>query len=154
MELSTHMKTLETLNTLFQRDLDKLIAELKAYDENLLWAIEDGVLNSGGNLALHLNGNLQHFIGAVLGETGFVRERDKEFSLKDVPVEDIIADVEVTKNVIEETLLRKLNESNLDDIYPVKIRPEEFTVRAFLFHLYGHLSWHLGHINYLRRIIS
>ncbi len=148
------MDTLNTLNSLFQRDLNKLIEELKAYDENLLWTVQDGVLNSGGNLALHLNGNLQHFIGAVLGETGYVRERDKEFSLKNVPVADIMEDVEVTKKVIEATLLKKLDETKLDDIYPVKIRPEEFTVRAFLFHLYGHLSWHLGHINYLRRIVE
>ncbi|MEM8895668.1 MAG: DUF1572 family protein [Bacteroidota bacterium] len=148
------MKTLETLNALFQRDLNKLIEELKAYDEKLLWEVKDGVLNSGGNLALHLNGNLQYFIGTVLGETGYVRERDKEFSLKNVPVADIIKDVEVTKKVIADTLLQKLDETKLDDTYPVKIRPEEFTVRAFLFHLYGHLSWHLGHINYLRRMIG
>ncbi|MEQ9301284.1 MAG: DUF1572 family protein [Cyclobacteriaceae bacterium] len=148
------MDTLKTLNTLFQRDLDKLIVELEAYQGHELWEVKKGIKNSGGNLALHLNGNLQHFIGAVLGETGFVRERDKEFSLKDVPVGDIIKDVEVTKKVIEDTLLNKLETSNLDDIYSVKIRPEEFTVGAFLFHLYGHLSWHLGHINYLRRMIA
>lgn len=147
------MDTLKTLNTLFQRDLDKLIAELEAYDERHLWQVKEGVINSGGNIALHLNGNLQHFIGTVLGETGFVRERDKEFSSKDVPVRNIIQDVNVTKKVIEDTLLNKLVTSNLDDIYPVKIRPEEFKVGAFLFHLYGHLSWHLGHINYLRRMI-
>ncbi len=148
------MDTLKTLNSLFQRDLDKLLGELEAYDERHLWQTKEGVINSGGNIALHLNGNLQHFIGAVLGETGYVRERDKEFSLKGVPVQDIIKDVGVSKKVIENTLLNKLEESNLDDIYPVKIRPEEFTVGAFLLHLYGHLSWHLGHINYLRRMIA
>ncbi|CAN0596551.1 unnamed protein product, partial [Laminaria digitata] len=98
------MDTLKTLNTLFQRDLDKLIAELEAYDERHLWQVKEGVINSGGNIALHLNGNLQHFIGTVLGETGFVRERDKEFSSKDVPVRNIIQDVNVTKKVIEDTL--------------------------------------------------
>ncbi|MEQ8715307.1 MAG: DUF1572 family protein [Cyclobacteriaceae bacterium] len=148
------MDTLKTLNALFQRDLDKLLGELETYDERHLWQTKEGVINSGGNIALHLNGNLQHFIGAVLGETGYVRERDKEFSLKGVPVQDIIKDVRVTKKVVEDTLLNKLEESNLDDIYPVKIRPEEFTVGAFLLHLYGHLSWHLGHINYLRRMIA
>ncbi len=148
------MDTLKTLNSLFQRDLDKLLGELEAYDERHLWQIKEGIINSGGNIALHLNGNLQHFIGAVLGETGYVRERDKEFSLKGVPVQDIIKNVRITKKVVEDTLLNKLEESNLDDIYPVKIRPEEFTVGAFLLHLYGHLSWHLGHINYLRRILA
>ncbi len=148
------MDTLKTLNSLFQRDLDKLLGELEAFDERHLWQIKEGIINSGGNIALHLNGNLQHFIGAVLGETGYVRERDKEFSLKGVPVQDIIKDVRITKKVVEDTLLNKLEESNLDDIYPVKIRPGEFTVGAFLLHLYGHLSWHLGHINYLRRILA
>lgn len=148
------MDTLKTLNALFQRDLDKLLVELEAFDERHLWQIKEGIINSGGNIALHLNGNLQHFIGAVLGETGYVRERDKEFSRKGVPVQDIIKDVRITKEVVEDTLLNKLEESNLNGIYPVKIRPEEFTVGAFLLHLYGHLSWHLGHINYLRRILA
>jgi hypothetical protein len=148
------MDTLKTLNALFQRDLDKLIVELEAYHDQGLWEVKEGINNSGGNLALHLNGNLQYFIGTVLGETGFVRDREKEFSLKDIPLAEIVADVNVTKKVIEETLLKKLVADRLDDTYPVKIRPEEFTVGAFLLHLYGHLTHHSGQINYLRRIIS
>lgn len=147
------MDTLKTLNTLFQRELDKLIVELEAYDGKGLWEVKEGINNSGGNLALHLNGNLQHFIGAILGDTGYVRERDNEFSLKDVPIAEIIANVQVTKKVVEETLLEKMDGSHLDDIYPVKIRPEEFTVGTFLLHLHGHLTYHLGQINYHRRLV-
>jgi uncharacterized damage-inducible protein DinB len=147
------MDTLGTLNTLFQRELDKLILELEAYDDTELWHVKPGINNSGGNLALHLNGNLQHFIGTVLGKTDFERQRDLEFSLKDVAVQRIIADVQMTKKVIAETLMEKLEASDLDNIYPVKIRPEEFTVGMFLLHLYGHLTYHLGQINYHRRIV-
>lgn len=148
------MDTLGTLNTLFQRELDKLITELESYEDSTLWVVKPGVNNSGGNLALHLNGNLQHFIGAVLGNTEFVRKRELEFSLKDVPVQQIIADVHMTKKVLAETLLEKLEASDLDNTYPVKIRPEEFTVGAFLLHLYGHLTYHLGQVNYHRRMVG
>jgi hypothetical protein len=148
------MDTLGTLNTLFQRELDKLITELESYEASTLWVVKPGVNNSGGNLALHLNGNLQHFIGAVLGNTEFVRKRELEFSLKDVPVQQIIADVHMTKKVLAETLLEKLEASDLDNTYPVKISPEEFTVGAFLLHLYGHLTYHLGQVNYHRRMVG
>jgi hypothetical protein len=71
---------------IFERDLNKLLQEINLYkDENSLWQIKEGIGNSGGNLCLHLMGNLNHFMGAVLGGTGYVREREKEFSLKNIP---------------------------------------------------------------------
>ena len=71
---------LQTLSSFFRKDLSKLIGEIDLYkNETDLWKIKDGISNSGGNLTLHLIGNLNHFIGATLGNTGYVRERDKEF---------------------------------------------------------------------------
>ena len=78
---------INTLLQLFQRDLEKLKTEISSYkDEKKIWVISGEVKNSAGNLCLHLCGNLQHFIGAVLGNSGYVRNRDAEFTRKNVPV--------------------------------------------------------------------
>ncbi|HEY5407636.1 MAG TPA: hypothetical protein VIJ92_11120 [Ginsengibacter sp.] len=75
-----------TIAALFERDINKLIEEINLYkNEEDIWKIKEGISNSSGNLTLHLLGNLNHFIGATLGNTGYVRERDKEFSLKNIP---------------------------------------------------------------------
>ena len=72
----------ETLIKLFKRDLGKLKEEVDSYqNEANLWIVTNDVSNSAGNLCLHLVGNLNHFIGAVLGDSGYVRQRDLEFSL-------------------------------------------------------------------------
>ena len=87
----------ETLIALFKRDLNKLKAEIELYkSESNLWLLEKGINNTAGNLALHLIGNLNHFIGAVLGNTGYVRQRDLEFSLKDAPIIEILKQINET----------------------------------------------------------
>ena len=62
-------------------------------NEEDVWKIKEGISNSAGNLTLHLLGNLNHFIGATLGNTGYVRERDKEFSLKNIPRIQLVEDL-------------------------------------------------------------
>jgi len=105
----------DTLIKLFKRDLNKLIDELNLYkDESNLWKQEGLVSNSAGNLCLHLVGNLNHFIGATLGNTGYVRQRDLEFVNKNVPVSDIKNQVEETITMVEKTLL-KLTEVDLQE---------------------------------------
>lgn len=95
----------DTLIKLFKRDLNKLIDELDLYkDESNLWKQEGLVSNSAGNLCLHLIGNLNHFIGATLGNTGYVRQRDLEFSNKNVPVSEMKKQVAETITMVEKTL--------------------------------------------------
>lgn len=147
---------LEALAGLFERDLDKLVAELQAYpDENSVWAVQDGVLNSGGTLALHLSGNLSQFIGLDLGGIAYQRDRDAEFSRRNVPRSELIAGLEETRKRVGLTL-RTLDPARLTDVHP-NLPPSyapDMTNEAFLLHLYGHLNWHLGQVNYLRRMVT
>ncbi len=67
----------------FETGLNKLRNEVEEYgSDEAFWSIPDGVANSAGNLCLHLLGNLNHYVGAKLGETGYVRDRPSEFSSK------------------------------------------------------------------------
>ena len=94
----------ETLNELFERDLQKLKTEINLYkDEDNLWVIKEGISNSAGNLCLHLIGNLNHFIGATLGNSGYVRHRDDEFNLKNIPRQDLIINIDNCMLIVNNT---------------------------------------------------
>ena len=104
----------KVLAELYERDLDKLRTEITSYENEAdLWKTSDGISNSSGNLCLHLNGNLKHFFGAVLGETGYVRDRDAEFANKEIPRSEMLADIDATKNIVLSTLAN-LTEEDLD----------------------------------------
>ncbi|MCU0407234.1 MAG: DUF1572 family protein [Ignavibacteriaceae bacterium] len=104
---------IETLTQLFLRDLEKLKTEISSFkDEKKIWELSGDIKNSAGNLCLHLCGNLQHFIGAVLGNSGYVRNRDAEFSRKNVTIRDLVAEIELTSKVLQETFV-KLSEDDL-----------------------------------------
>ena len=143
----------EILSELFERDLIKLKSEIEQYpDEADLWKKPGEVPNSAGNLCLHLNGNLQHFIGATLGDTGYVRDREAEFSSTDVPRETMLADIDTTLSVVRSTLA-KLTDADLAANYPIEPFGHTMTTGWFLVHLATHLTWHLGQINYHRRVL-
>ena len=145
---------IEALKQLFIRDLEKLKAEISSYtSEQNLWKIKGTVNNSGGNLALHICGNLQHFIGATLGNTGYVRNREAEFSRKNVPIRELVAEIELTIKVVQKTL-SELKEDVLQKKYPIDVFGYEVTTEFFLTHLTTHLTYHLGQINYHRRLIE
>jgi hypothetical protein len=142
------------LSELFERDLRKLVTEISLYDaESTLWEIRPGIANSAGNLCLHLIGNLQHFIGAVLGNSGYIRHREQEFSQKNVPREKLLRDLEDTLNVVKNTL-EHLSHADFEHIYPLEREGQFVTNGYMLTHLYGHLNYHLGQINYHRRLIQ
>ena len=144
---------LSSLSALFERDLNKLMNEISLYrNEADLWKISDGISNSGGNLTLHLIGNLNHFIGAILGNTGYVRDRDKEFSLKSIAISQLIDDLKNTSGVITNTLTA-LSQDDLEKDFPVAIGGEISSTSFILLHLLSHLSYHLGQINYHRRLV-
>ncbi|NRB84280.1 MAG: DinB family protein [Winogradskyella sp.] len=144
----------DTLIKLFKRDLNKLIDELDLYkDESNLWKQEGLVSNSAGNLCLHLIGNLNHFIGATLGNTGYVRQRDLEFSNKNVPVSEMKKQVAETITMVEKTL-SMLAEVDLQAEYRRNPFEDDMTTEYFLTHLALHLAYHLGQINYHRRLLD
>ena len=137
----------------FERGLDQLSLELSLYkNEKDMWMIKEGISNSSGNLAAHLVGNLNHFIGKTLGNTNYVRERDKEFSVKDVPREQLINEIRETSAMIKNTL-PKLSAEDLKKNFPLTIGKQTFTTENMLLHLVGHLNYHLGQVNYHRRMI-
>jgi hypothetical protein len=144
----------EVLAELYERDLAKLKDEIGLYeDEADLWKKPGEIPNSAGNLCLHINGNLQHFFGAVLGGTGYVRNRDAEFSSVDIPRERLLAGVDTTISVIASTL-DGLNDDDFKANYPIEVFGKPMTTGFFLTHLAVHLNWHLGQINYHRRVVS
>lgn len=144
---------IETLKSLFNRDLNKLKVEIESYqNESQIWAIDKNISNSAGNLCLHLIGNLNTYIGAELGKTGYVRNRPLEFSLKDIPRSELISKIDETILVVD-TTLDSLTEAGLKAIYPQIVFEKEMTTEFFLIHLATHLAYHLGQINYHRRLI-
>ena len=145
---------IDTLQKLFKRDLEKLKLEISLYrDEKNLWVIDKNILNSAGNLCLHLVGNLNTYIGAEIGKTGYIRNRDLEFSQKNVPQQQLIKMVEDTIIVVEDGL-SKLNGEDLEREYPLLVFKEKTSTGFFLIHLAVHLDYHLGQINYHRRLLD
>ena len=142
----------EILSQLYQRDLDKLKIEIGQYvSDEQLCTLPDGISNSGGNLALHVVGNLKHFIGAVLGKSGYVRDREAEFGSKNVSKDDLITAIDETSEMVTSTLA-KLTTDDLAAVYPIEVFGHPMTTEAFLIHLSTHLNYHLGQINYHRRL--
>jgi len=144
----------EVLIQLFARDLKKVRAEIEQYEnETDLWETADGISNSGGNLCLHITGGLQYLIGAVLGETGYVRDREAEFTEKSVPRDQLLARIDTTIDSVTSTLA-KLTTADFEKPYPLDILGHPMTSEFFVTHLVGHVNYHLGQINYHRRILA
>ena len=144
----------ETLKTLFRRDLEKLRAEIDSYqDESKLWYVEKSIPNSAGNLCLHLVGNLNAFIGAEIGKSGYVRQRELEFSSKDIPKSELLQKIDDTIVVVD-AALDTLTDEKFNEEYPIVVFKEKMLTGAFLIHLTTHLTYHLGQINYHRRLLD
>ena len=145
---------IETLQKIFKRDLEKLKQEIASYrDESNLWKVDKSIANSSGNLCLHLVGNLNAYIGAEIGKTGYVRNRDLEFSQKNIPQTQLVKMIEDTILVVEDGL-SKLNENDLEREYPLLVFKEKTSTGYFLIHLTVHLGYHLGQVNYHRRLLD
>ena len=146
--------TIEILKSLYNRDLQKLKVEIESYqNEESLWKIDKNILNSGGNLCLHLLGNLNTYIGAELGKLGYVRQRDLEFSMKDIPKTELLEKIESLIEIVDSTLAT-LSEEDLKKDYPTEALGYRMTTGYFLIHLLAHLNYHLGQINYHRRLLD
>lgn len=144
----------EILKKLFERDLKKLTEEINLYkDEENLWKVDRGISNSAGNLCLHLIGNLNHFIGATLGNSGYIRNRELEFLYKDVPKTVLLQSIQETLQTVISTLNDVL-ENDLTKEYPIVVFAEPSSIGFVLTHLATHLNYHLGQINYHRRLLD
>jgi uncharacterized damage-inducible protein DinB len=142
------------VNQIIQRDLNRLKNELLAYqEEKRIWQVESGIANSAGNLCLHLAGNLNTYIGMALGGIEYVRERDLEFSRKDVPRTELVDMIGHTMAVVQ-AALEKLTEEQLAEDFPMLVLDERTSTGFMLIHLTAHLNYHLGQVNYHRRLLD
>ena len=142
------------LAALYTRDLTRLIQELRAFpDTASIWKTAPGVTNAAGTLALHLEGGLRHFIGWRLGQIAYKRDRPLEFSARGVERDEIIARLEALRESIP-NVIAALTDAQLDTIDPDNGADTPMTVRQWLIHLYGHLNYHVGQVDYLRRVAT
>jgi len=148
------MTTTAWIASLMSRELASYSRELDLFpEEALIWATAPGVSNSAGNLALHVAGNLQHFVGATLGKTGYVRDRDFEFSARGLSREALHAELSTASRVVT-SVLGDFPESRLQEIYPDILGGVRLPTGLFLQHLSSHLAFHLGQVGYLRRVLT
>lgn len=133
------------------RDLEKFKEEIRLFPDDRLWSVQGDIKNSAGNLALHLTGNLKHFIGAMLGNTGYVRQREKEFFDTNISKEQLLQGLNEAGAVVSQALAA-FPEEKLSAIFPIEFAGRQITTFQMLLHLTTHLNYHLGQVNYLRRL--
>ncbi len=144
----------DALRVLIIRELKALDREIAAYpDDESVWLTPPGISNSAGNLALHMAGNLRHFVGAVIGKTGYVRNRDMEFSTRGLSRDELRDQVATAMEDVERGL-DALPDSWMTEIYPVPIQEKRVRTGQFLVHLAVHLGYHLGQVDYHRRLVT
>lgn len=144
----------EMIEHFLLRELRSLRLELEAYpDERQIWVLPPGLPNSAGTLALHLAGNLRHYVGALLGGSGYVRNRDEEFAARDVPRAVLLDQIMAAEAAIRSTL-PGLTEAQLLQPFPEAIRDHFLETGEFLIHLAVHLGYHLGQVSYHRRLVT
>jgi len=138
----------------YERDLRKLIEEINLFkNEENLWKTAGTIKNSCGNLALHLIGGLNFLIGTTLAKTGYVRNRDLEFSKKGVDRKELINELEKLILLINQTI-HSLTEKEIETDFPIFFDKPHASTRYVLMQLSLHLNYHLGQMNYLRRILE
>jgi uncharacterized damage-inducible protein DinB len=152
------IRGIETLPVLIghflRRELRSLRLELEAYpDEQLIWTLPPGLPNSAGTLALHLAGNLRHYVGAILGGNGYVRNRDEEFAARDVSRAALLEEISEAEAAVASTLPH-LSEEQMVLPFPEPIRDRHLQTGELLVQLAVHLSYHLGQISYHRRLVT
>ena len=148
------MNSVGDIEKLLLRELDGFERELALFpDDESLWRTVPGVTNSAGNLAMHVAGNLQHYVGAVLGGTGFVRNRDSEFSRRSGTRAEVLSEIQRAATAVRDVLPR-LSESTLAGEFPETVMGMRFQTGQFLLHLCVHAGFHLGQAGYLRRALT
>ncbi len=142
------------LTAIISRELRALSREIRSFpDDETLWRRPPGVTNSAGTLALHLTGNLRHFVGAKLGATGYRRDRQAEFSQRGLSREELARQVEETVSVVESVLPQVTTETLAQD-FPEAVGGQTIRTDEFLLHLATHLAYHLGQLDYHRRLVT
>ena len=146
--------TITALKELFRRDLNRLKVEVESYaNYDVMWKTTGGIKNSAGNLCLHLVGNLNHFIGYGLSNNDYTRDREFEFSCTYMDKNKLIHQIDEVMDVVD-TGISQLTEDQLHNDFPIQIWKTKTSTVFFLIHLHSHLNYHLGQINYHRRLMD
>lgn len=139
---------------LLDRDLRTLRREVEAYpDDGSLWRSIPGIANVGGTLVLHLTGNLQHYLGARLGGTSYIRDRDAEFARRDVPRSELLREIEAARAAVK-TAVSRISEQELAADFPESVGGVRVQAGEYLMHLSTHFAYHLGQLDYHRRVVT
>jgi uncharacterized damage-inducible protein DinB len=145
---------LPAIAALLDRDLRTLRREVEAYpDDASLWRGAPGIANVGGTLVLHLTGNLQHYLGARLGGTGYVRDRNAEFSRRNVARPELLREIEAARAAVR-SAVSKISERELTGEFPETVGASRVQIGEYLMHLSTHFAYHLGQLDYHRRMVT
>lgn len=148
------MTTAELIGGILLRDVACVRREIEAYKHDAdVWRLDAAIPNSAGTLAIHLAGNLRHYVGAVLGDTGYVRDRDAEFSARDLPRAEILRRLDAAREDITKVIPR-LTDAQLAATYPLPVAGKTVSTADMLMHLAVHLTYHLGQMDYHRRLLG
>lgn len=148
------MNSIDSVRRCMVRDLGAFEAELQAFpDDGSVWTMHPQMPNSTGTLVLHVTGNLRHFVGATLGATGYVRDRDAEFSTRHLARRELLVLLHAARDEVDATL-RTLAPSRLDEPYPLEVGGTTLTIGLMLTHLASHLAYHLGQADIHRRVVT
>jgi hypothetical protein len=145
---------LSGLGAILERELGTLRRELEAYpDERDLWRVVPGITNVAGTLALHLTGNVQHYFGARLGGSSYTRDRPAEFARRNVPRAELLREIVAAEDAVKAGLTR-IEEPDLTAEFPEVIAGSKFLTGEYLVHLSAHFAFHLGQLDYHRRVVT
>jgi uncharacterized damage-inducible protein DinB len=143
---------LSSFAVLFDRDLGRLAELIKSYPEDeQLWTTPGEISNSAGHLCLHVCGNLRHFLGAVLNNEAYTRDREREFHSIPVDRTELLQAIQITQQTVRLTF-QKLDPIKLEELFPVQVFDKPMTTLQFMTHLYGHLNYHLGQASYHQKM--
>ncbi len=145
---------LDELKMFLLRDIAALERELELYpDDSSVWQSVTGLPNSAGNLILHVSGSLQHFFGALLGNSGYLRNREAEFSRRDVPRSELRQELAAARKGVLAGF-EHLTEQSLEQPFPARITDSDLSTRLTILQFVTHLAYHLGQIDYHRRMVT
>lgn len=144
----------ENIRQIQVRDLEAMAKEIEEIEEQFLWVQIPGIINPVGVLAMHICGNLKFFIGTCLGNSGYLRDREKEFSISKISKEEILKEIYETISIVDKVLLSFPIERLQNEMPSPPNEHKGRTIEFFLIQLCCHLSRHRGQLNYISRIVK
>jgi hypothetical protein len=138
---------------LYKRELEKLKLEILSYEsDELLWKQFEGTVPAG-NICLYLTGNLQHYIGNIVGDSGYIRNKEAEMKARNLSRERLTEEIDATRNTVVNTL-EEVSKTDLQKIFPTNEFEEPVTTEYYLIHLLKNFSFYFGQIKYHHQLVS